>query len=147
MRSHFKHGKLTLFLDGRIDSNNAAQVRQEAMGAVSGVPGAELVLDAEELEYISSAGLRVLMKLRKQTGKTIRVENVSREVFDIFQVTGFTDLLEVHKKLREISVESCEIIGQGSFGIVYRIDPETIVKVYREGVGLEQLQEESRCAA
>lgn len=146
MRTQFKNGKLTLFSDGRIDSYNAAEVEQEAMNAVGAVPGAELVLDAEELEYISSAGLRVLMKLRKQSEKTIRVENVSQEVFDIFQVTGFTDLLEVHKKLREISVDGCEIIGQGSFGIVYRIDPETIVKVYREGVGLEQLQEESRCA-
>lgn len=99
MRTQFKNGKLTLFSDGRIDSYNAAEVEQEAMNAVGAVPGAELVLDAEELEYISSAGLRVLMKLRKQSEKTIRVENVSQEVFDIFQVTGFTDLLEVHKKL------------------------------------------------
>ena len=146
MKTNLTDNTLTLYLEGRIDSNNAAQVEREAMAAVANAPGAGLALDAENLEYISSAGLRVLMKLRKQAKKAVPVYNVSRDVYDIFDVTGFTDLLEVHKAVRELSVEGCEIVGRGGFSTVYRIDPETIVKVYTEGMGLERLAEENRHA-
>ena len=146
MKTTLTDNTLTLSLEGRIDSNNAAQVEQELLSALAEHPGLEPVFDAAALEYISSAGLRVLMKLRKSAGKPLRVENVSREVYDIFDVTGFTDLLDVHKAIRELSVEGCEIVGRGGFSTVYRIDPETIVKVYTEGMGLEQLAEENRHA-
>ena len=56
-------------LKGRIDSNNAAQFEEEMMDAVNKNPGEEITLDASALEYISSAGLRVLMKLRKMVKK------------------------------------------------------------------------------
>ena len=62
-------------------------------------------LCADRLEYISSAGLRVLMKLRKKAGKALPVLNVSPEVFEVFEMTGFTELLDVKKRLREIAVE------------------------------------------
>lgn len=113
-------------LTGRIDSNNAAVFEKEIMDQVT----PDMVLDAAELEYISSAGLRVFMKILKKAGKPITVINVSPDVYDIFEVTGFTDLLNVKKRLREISVEGCEMIGKGGNGAVYRLDPETIVKVY-----------------
>lgn len=48
MKTTLKDNTLTLYLEGRIDSNNAAQAEQEAMAAVAGAPGAELVLDAEK---------------------------------------------------------------------------------------------------
>lgn len=137
---------LTLYPEGRIDSSNAAEWEREVLAAIAAHPGTDLAIDAENLTYISSAGLRVLMKLKKQTKKSLPVWNVSPNVFEIFEITGFTNLLEVHKVLREISVDGCEVIGRGSFGIVYRIDPETIVKVYRDGVSLAQLQEENRYA-
>lgn len=146
MKTTSKDGRLTLYLDGRIDTGNAEMIEREAMAAIGENPDAALLLDATDLEYISSAGLRVLMKLRKQTGKTLSIWNVSPEIYEIFDTTGFTELLDVHKVLRELSVDGCEIIGRGSFGIVYRLDPETIVKVYQEGVSLEQLQEEKRNA-
>ncbi len=137
---------LTIYPEGRIDTNNAPVLEQELFASVEANPDADPVIDAENLVYISSAGLRVLMKLRKQIGKNLPILNVSPEVYDIFETTGFTDLFDVKKALRELSVEGCEIIGRGSFGIVYRLDPETVVKVYQEGVSLSQLQEEKRCA-
>ena len=146
MKNTLNDNTLTLYPEGRIDTNNANQVEQEALAAVEANPGTDLVIDAENLKYISSAGLRVLMKLRKQSDKKLPVINVSPEVYEVFETTGFTELFDVKKVLREISVDGCEIIGRGSFGIVYRIDPETVVKVYQEGVNLEQLQEEKRCA-
>jgi uncharacterized protein (TIGR02172 family) len=70
------------------------------------------------------------MKLRKQVKKALPVVNVSREVYEIFETTGFTELLEVKKAFRSVSVEGCELIGKGGNGAVYRLDEETIVKVY-----------------
>lgn len=57
---------LTIFLDDRIDAQNAAQTEKDLLSAVREVPDRDLVLDAEKLTYISSAGLRILLKLRKE---------------------------------------------------------------------------------
>ena len=66
MKSLFENNVLTVFLEGRIDSNNAPTVEGEIMAAIDKTPNTEIMLDAEELGYISSAGLRVLMKLRNR---------------------------------------------------------------------------------
>ena len=121
---------LIIKLSGRIDANNAADVEAMTAQKISESPGEVPVFDASELEYISSAGLRVLLKFRKQFGTSIDVINASSDVYDIFEVTGFTELLNVRKKLREVSIEGCEVIGGGNFSTVYRLDPETIVKVF-----------------
>ena len=75
-----KNDKLEIRLEGRIDSNNAPDVEQEIMNALDSNAGKEPVFDAENLEYISSAGLRVLMKIRKKLNKPVDVINVSRDV-------------------------------------------------------------------
>ena len=135
-------GKLTIGLDGRIDSNNAAQFERELFAALDAAPDAAPVLDAENLAYISSAGLRVLMKLRKRVNRPLPILNVSPEVWDILDVTGFSELLEVHKKLREISVEGCEKLGEGGNGAVYRLDEDKIVKVYKPWMEQEAIDRE-----
>ena len=84
------------------------------------------------------------MKLRKSLDKPLPMINVSRDVYDILETTGFTELLEVKKALREVSVEGCELIGAGGYGKVYRIDPETIVKIYNPGISLEFVEQERR---
>ena len=68
MKKKLEDNRLTICLNGRVDSTNAAEFEKELLEAVAGVPEAEIILDAETLEYISSAGLRGLMKLRKQAG-------------------------------------------------------------------------------
>ena len=120
---------MNIYLSGRIDANNAADVEAKISQELAKFQGEVPVFDASELEYISSAGLRVLLKFRKQFGKKLDVLNASNDVYDIFEVTGFTELLNVKKKLREVSVEGCEVIGGGTFSTVYRLDPETILKV------------------
>ena len=142
MKTSQEHNKLTLFPEGRIDTGNAAETEREMTEAVNAVPGAELVIDAGKLEYISSAGLRVLLKLRKQTGKPLDVVNVSPEVYEIFETTGFTELLNVKKRLREISLEGCEKIGQGGDGAVYRLDADKIVKVYTPEKQMSDIERE-----
>jgi len=61
-------------------------------------------------------------------------------------MTGFTEMMEVQKAYRQISVEGCEIIGQGANGKVYRIDPDTIVKVYLNPDSLPEIQRERELA-
>ena len=65
MDHYFENGVLTIYINGRVDSNNAPVLEREIMDVTAEHPGADLVLDGEKLEYISSAGLRVLMKLSK----------------------------------------------------------------------------------
>lgn len=129
-------------IKGRIDSNNAEQFEKELMDSVMKTPESEIVLDASELKYISSAGLRVLMKLRKQVKKPVPVVNVSPEIYEIFEVTGFTDLLEVKKKMREISVEGCNELGSGANGTVYRLTKEEMIKVFRPGITIDEIEAE-----
>ena len=133
----------TVKISGKIDANNAKQFENELLAAAV---GSNVILDAGELEYISSAGLRVLLKLKKQSGGEVSVINVSPEVYDIFDVTGFTNILNVKKALRSISTEGLEIIGKGATGSVYRIDRETIIKVFNPNVGLTMINNEGRKA-
>ena len=132
----------TLFLEGRIDSNNAAETEKSLLKSADENPGAEIIIDAEKLTYISSAGLRVLMKLRKRSSTPLKILNVSNEVYNILEVTGFTELFDVKKKPREISVDGCGLIGSGGYGHVYRLDPETIAKIYNPGLTLEFVERE-----
>ena len=124
---------------GSISSANAAAFEQELLAAVS---GQDLTIDAEELAYISSAGLRVLLKAKKALSGKLVMENVNAEVFDILDMTGFTQILTVRKALRQVSVEGLTEIGHGQNGHVYRMDPDTIVKVFRENIDYSMVQNE-----
>ena len=146
MKCLLENNALTVYLEGRVDSGNAPALESEIFSAVNAHPQADVSLDAASLEYISSAGLRVLMKLRKQMGKTLPVLHVSPEVYDIFDVTGFTELFDVRKRLRQVSVDGCEMIGRGGNGAVYRLDQETILKLYNEGTSLEKIALEKKYA-
>ncbi len=142
MQTRLENNTLTICLEGRIDSNNAPTVEGEIIAAVDKAPNAEITLDAGNLEYISSAGLRILMKLRKQAGKALPVLNVSPEVYEIFDMTGFTELLDVKKRLREVSVEGCRKLGAGANGTVFRLTRDEIIKVFRPGMTLDEIEAE-----
>ena len=136
MKTMLENNRLVLCPEGRIDSTNAPTMEAEMLAALKANPGAEVSIDAGELTYISSAGLRVFMKLLKQREGRLPVVNVSPEVYDILEVTGFTELFDVKKRRREISVEGCELIGSGAYGKVYRLDRETIAKIYAPTISL-----------
>ena len=87
--------KLTVAIEGRIDTTTAPQLEAELKSSLDGVK--ELVFDIKELEYISSAGLRVLLtaqKVMNKQGKMI-VKGASEAVMEIFEVTGFVDILDI----------------------------------------------------
>lgn len=86
---------LTVTLEGRLDTTTAPQLETELMGSLEGVTS--LVLDFEKLEYISSAGLRVLLAAQKVMMKQgeMKVIHVNEVVMEVFEVTGFTDSLTI----------------------------------------------------
>ena len=89
MRSAAGKTTLKIYLDGRIDSTNSQQTEDEIMNIIHANEGLELVFDADGLRYISSAGLRVLLKVRKLKNKSIEIVNAHDEIIDIFTTTGF----------------------------------------------------------
>lgn len=132
-------------LSGRIDSGNAAQTEEELRSQLKGDSGAAVIFDAEKLDYISSAGLRVLLRLKK-TFPDLTVTNVSSEVYEILEMTGFTEIMTVEKAYRKVSVEGCEVIGEGANGRVYRIDHDNVVKTYKNADALSEIQHEREVA-
>ena len=135
---------MQITLSGRIDSQNAAAVEAEIMRKLP-PEGAPVVLDAEHLEYISSAGLRVLLRIRK-THPDMRIINVGSEVYEILDMTGFTEMMTVEKAYRVVSIDGCEEIGHGANGTLYRIDRDNVVKVYKNADALEDIQHEREMA-
>jgi len=138
-------GCLTLKLHGHIDSSNAPALEAEINDVCAANPAGSILVDCEDLAYISSAGLRVILRLKKAVQDTALV-NVSAEVYEVFDMTGFTEMMEIRKAYRTVSVEGCELIGQGANGKVYRIDPETIVKVYLNPDALPEIRRERELA-
>ena len=134
-----------LHLKGRIDSSNAAPVEEELLEKLKDCKTPSVVIDAEDLEYISSAGLRVILRLRKQYPE-LKIINASSAVYEIFEMTGFTEMIPVSKGYRKLSVEGCEVIGQGANGKVYRLDKDTIVKVYYKADALPDIHRERELA-
>ena len=86
---------LTVALTGRLDTVTAPQLEGELRCAVEGVK--ELIFDLENLEYVSSAGLRVLLSAQKVMNQqgTMRVCHVLPEIMDVFELTGFVDILNI----------------------------------------------------
>ena len=132
---------LYIALEGRIDASNAAQAEEKIFGIKNENPGKHTVVDADNLEYISSAGLRVILRLRKEEPK-LAIINVAPDVYEVFDMTGFTDMVTVEKAYQRMSVEGCEFIAKGANGAVYRYDDETILKTYFAKDALPEIKQE-----
>lgn len=141
---------LVLTLEGNIDTNNSAEFGRNIAKQCAEHPHKSLVLDARKLKYISSSGLRVLVKLTREEeakeNEKVTIIEVSREVYDIFDMTGFTELFNVKKAYRNVSIDGCKIIGKGAWGTVYRLDNDKIVKVYSGENSIRMIKREQQMA-
>ena len=93
---HTKNGnKVCIAVSGKIDTTNAHQFEAAVKELIEGA--SELTFDMNGLEYISSAGLRVLLVAQKTMNKqgTVKLINVSKPIMEIFDITGFTDILTI----------------------------------------------------
>ncbi|MFO1540294.1 MAG: anti-sigma factor antagonist, partial [Chloroflexota bacterium] len=137
---------LTLRVAGRLDANAAP----ELAAAIPADPALRrLVLDLGACPYVSSGGIREVLAAHKRLvplGGAVGLVNVQPEVLRVFDLTGLTQLMTIREKPREISVEGLEYLAEGVFGEVFRIDDETIVKLYREGVDPAVVEKEKAFA-
>ena len=143
--TNIKDDIFSIQLHGRIDSSNAAPLEEEILEALNGCKNPSVVIDADDLEYSSSAGLRVILRVRKLRPE-LKIINASSAIYEIFEMTGFTEMIPVSKGYRKLSVDGCEVIGQGANGKVYRLDKDTIVKVYYKADALPDIHRERELA-
>ena len=145
MKNTFENNTLTIFPEGNIDTANAEAVGKQIETIRASHPEGQLVLDLDELKYISSAGLRQILKLKKKEND-LKIINCSPEIYEIFEMTGFSEMMDIQKGYRKMSVEGCEKIGEGSNGIVYRLNEDTIIKVYKNSDALDDIERERELA-
>lgn len=136
---------LTVFATGRIDSANADSTEKDILSKLEGYDKKELIIDMENLEFISSAGLRVILRLKKKY-PDLKLINVKSDVYEVFDMTGFTEMINIEKAYRTMSVDGCEVIGRGAKGTVYRYNDDTIVKVYKSADCLDDILRERELA-
>ena len=142
MKSNFKNGALTFYLEGRIDSSNVEHLEKELIDEESNFDNVDLAFDVSRLQYISSAGLRVLLKVKKTFKKNIKIVNVSDEIFDILDVTGFTDIFEVERMMRSITLKGCKKLSSALNGEIFQLSDDEMIKVYGEDVSLTEIRKE-----
>ena len=132
---------MNIVLSGRIDSSNAPDWEKKIWEKLAGKEGEPLAVDTALLEYISSAGLRLILRVKKKN-PDLRLINVSPEIYEILDMTGFTEIIQVEKAYRVISVQGCEVVGHGANGTIYRIDQDNVVKVYDNADALQNILKE-----
>lgn len=95
IQKNLNANELTVALSGRLDTTTAPQLESELKASLEGIQ--KLVLDFTQLNYLSSAGLRVLLAAQKTMNKqgTMIVKNVNETIQEIFEVTGFCDVLTI----------------------------------------------------
>ncbi|MBR1737786.1 MAG: STAS domain-containing protein, partial [Firmicutes bacterium] len=170
----YKDNDVTIYLEGRIDSVNAAETEKDLLKALSFKFLRKIIFSLKDLKYISSAGLRILLKVKKQYPNII-ITDVPEQIYEIFDMTGFTNILDIEapsdnktlnkippetassahnnneqvsdeKPLREFSVECCEIISDTNTSTVYRISQENILKLLKGKNTRKKAEEELKRA-
>ena len=145
MKFEKSNNNLILFPAGKIDSSTALNVEKEIFDIAQKESFEKLILDFSNVSYISSAGLRTILKT-KQTFVNVSVIETSLEVYETFNMTGFTELMEIRKALRKIDISNATVVGDGFFSTVYRINQDTIIKVFNRTSDPNQIERELKLA-
>ena len=144
MRHENREGTLYVWLQGDIGSANASEIEEELQATVG--DATDVVLDLTDVGYLSSSGIRIIMRLAKRCTHFALV-GVQPEVYDIFDMTGLTEMFEGHRHMRNVKLDGLKQIGAGAFGRVYRWDSERVLKVYSPEVNpLDQIEHERMVA-
>ncbi len=146
MRNLVKDDLLKIFPEGRIDSENAAQVETEIFDIINANPDCTVAFDLRDLKYISSAGLRVLLKVRKKKKADIEIANVSDEVYEVFELTKFTHGFKISKKMRTIFLDRADLEIKSLNGGIYPQKDDTMVKIFNKGISLNEIKKERETA-
>ena len=96
MEHKLENGVLTLFFKGDLNSSNSEQTEEEIKKILGANKFQSIVLDFAELHYISSAGLRIIIKIKKEHDDT-KVVKVNKNVYDIFEMVGFSSVITIER--------------------------------------------------
>ncbi len=130
---------LTIHLAGRLDSVSSKELEKKIVRALEGRNMVSVVINAEKLCYLSSAGIRVIMTIRKICAD-MAIINVSRDIYDIFFMTGVTALLPVKRRIRQIREHSQgELISNEADGEVYYETKDLVVKLFHADIPLDEV--------
>ena len=140
-----KKEPVVIYLEGRLDANNSEQVEKSIQAQLKGKEDVPVILNAAELQYISSSGLRVLLRLKKNH-PDLRIIEVHHVVYEILEMTGLAEMMTVEKAFMVVSLDKCEVIGEGANGKVYRYDEEHVIKTYKNADALSEILHEREVA-
>ena len=141
MQTIYENGILTLRPTEHVDAVNAPVFEKDIWESLEKYQADTVVIDCDHVEYMSSAGLRIILRLKQKVDRTSMI-NVHPGFYEILDTTGFTELKKIKKAYRVVSLEGCELIGQGANGKVYRLDRENIIKVYKKDDALPAIHHE-----
>ena len=97
MRHELANNVLTIYLEGELNSSNSEEVEKEIEGYLAAGGFSAIVMDFDHLRYISSAGLRIIARI-KQNYDDLTLVKMSQDVFEIFEMVGFNDMIKIIKK-------------------------------------------------
>jgi len=157
LSTSMKEGNLYFNLSGKVTSQNATNLNNMLISERKNNSNGSVIFDCEELTYISSAGLRVLLSLKKKEKEPIKIINVLPDVYEIFDTTGFTEIFDVSQKsdisssvsdkLRDVSNDkNVHKIGYSGGITLYNIGDDIFMKVYPAGTGFELIEHEKQYA-
>jgi len=135
----------TLAMDGRLDVDTIDALKS----VLTGVTTEHLVFDMRGCVFVSSIGIREILKAhreRSRAGGSIALVNVNRDVMDIFRITGMAEMMDIKALAREISMDGLEFLSAGVCGKCYRMDRETVVKLYNDGIDASIAEREKEYA-
>ncbi len=135
-----KQHTLNVTLAGRLDSLKAPEIAKKLFDVLEGRNNTTVIVDAEKLGYISSAGLRVLLDLKKRCGD-MKIINVSLDIYDILTMTGFTKFINVERRIRKIRRPAQgELISRDSDSSLYRSTNDLAVRLFDPEINLDEVQ-------
>lgn len=141
MKLNFEGDSFTLYLDGKISTANADAVEKNINAALKNVDAKNLILNLNDVTFISSYGVRIILKLAKKF-HGLKICDALPEVYNVLEMTGLTKIIPVTRAPREVSIDGAEIIGQGYAAKIYRLNDDLILKLCNEGITRELIEKE-----
>lgn len=132
-------------LTDRLDETNAKQWYEKTISDLTREDAKTLEIDCEQLSYIAGIGLRYLLLIH-EFGYQIICKGVSQEVYEIFDETGLTRIMNIQKKPRKIQIDESKSIAHGTVGTIYRLDKDKVLKLFNRGVTLDDIEREKQYA-
>lgn len=140
IKTSYTDGQLNITVEGRVDAAEANNLQKKINSAITDSGKVKsIVIDANQMTFISSLGLRVILALKKKYSD-LRVIGASQDVYNVFSITGFAKIISVEKALPTVSLDGCTpVSGRND---LYQMTEDTMLKVFPEGTTREDVDKE-----